>query len=246
VNFKTLLQYKLSSGIQAIAMVLNDLVFISFWWIFFSKFPLINGWTYHDLLILWAIGTMSYGISGVFFGNRNGLGDIIVQGKLDYYLALPKNILFHSLITRMPASAFGDFAFGFFLGLIILSPSEWPLFFGLGIIASILLTSFGVIIGSLSFFMQNSERMNTTLWNSLVGLTIYPTNVYEGIAKLIIFGIIPIGFVAGVPTEILRAPTPEGIFTMIIVTAIIALVAIFLFYKGLKRYESGNLLYVNM
>ncbi|MFA6269125.1 MAG: ABC-2 family transporter protein [archaeon] len=245
INLKTILEYKTSSIIQFIAMFFNDIVWISFWWIFFAKFPLINDWTYHDLLILWSIGAMGYGLSGVFLGNRHLIGDIIVQGKLDYYLALPKNVLFHSLITRMPASPFGDLVFGIILAILTLQTTQLPLFLLLAIMATLILSSFGVIIGSLSFFFQNSEKMNTTLWNMAVGLTLYPTNVYEGLAKIVLFVIIPVGFVAGVPTEIIRSPSIEGIATMAFVTLVIGLIAIILFYTGLKRYESGNLLYVN-
>jgi ABC-2 type transport system permease protein len=245
INLKTLLEYKTSSIIHMIAMFLNDLVWISFWWIFFTRFPLINGWTYNDLLILWGIGALSYGLSGAVLGNRNAIGDLIIQGKMDYFLTLPKNVLVHTLITKMPASAYGDLLFGFVLGLIALSTAQIPLFLYLSVLAAIMLSSFGVIIGSLSFFFQNSERMNMSLWNMTVGLTLYPTNVYEGLAKIVLFTVIPVAFVAGVPTEILRAPSIEGVLIMTLVTAIIATIAIIFFYTGLKKYESGNLLYVN-
>ena len=245
MNFKTFLEYKTSSFVQAASMFFNDIVWIVFWGLFFTKFSMLNGWTYKDLLTLWCIGTVAYGFSGVFFGNRNYFGDLIVQGKMDYYLALPKNVLFHGLITRMPASSYGDLIFGLVLALINLRPDQLPIFILLGILSGILTTAFGVIIGSLSFYFPSSERLNTTLWNGTVGLTLYPPNVYDGIAKIILFGVIPIGFVAGVPTEIIRAPNIEGVLAMAFVTLAISLIAIIVFYKGLKRYESGNLLYVN-
>jgi ABC-2 type transport system permease protein len=245
VNFKTVLEYKMSSFIQISAMFLNDVVWISFWWIFFARFPLINGWTYRELLILWSIGALSFGLSGILFGNRSKLGEVIIRGRLDYFLALPKNVLLHALSSKITISAFGDALFGLALGLIIFTPTELPLYIYLAFLSAIILTSFGVIIGSLSFFFSTTEKVNKTIWNATVGLTLYPTNVYDGLAKFLLFVIIPVGFVSGVPTEILRVPSPEGIAVMTIVTIIIALIASLIFYAGIKKYESGNLIYVN-
>jgi len=245
INLRTVFEYKTSSIIQMLAMILNDIVWIFFWWIFFTRFPLINGWTYRDLLILWSVGALSFGLSGILFGNRSKLGDIIIQGRLDYFLALPKNVLLHAISSRIGASVFGDSLFGLLIAFFIFTPLELPLYLFLSLLSAIILTSFGVIIGSTAFFFQTTERVHKVMWNSTVGLTIYPPNVYEGFTRILLFVIIPVGFVSGVPTEILRAPSIESIAVMTIVTIIIALIASAVFYVGLKKYESGNLLYVN-
>jgi ABC-2 type transport system permease protein len=93
--------------------------------------------------------------------------------------------------------------------------------------------------------MGNSEKLGTSLWNATTGLSIYPANIYEGISKLILFTVIPIGFIGAVPVEILRNFSWELTFWMIIATAATTTIAIILFYIGLKRYESGNQIYVN-
>ena len=106
INGKTVLEYKKAFILQTITMFLNDLIWIFFWWLFFTRFPLINEWTYYDLLLLWVFGTTGFGLSGLIFGNKSQISELISEGKLDYYLTLPKNVLLHALTSRMNWFAF--------------------------------------------------------------------------------------------------------------------------------------------
>ena len=245
INAKTLFEYKKSFLVQTITMFLNDCVWIFFWWLFFSRFPLLNDWTYHDLLLLWVFGATGFGLSGLIFGNKMNIAEVIAQGKLDYYLTLPKNVLLHTLISKMNWFAFGDVLFGLAIALLIITPAQLPLALFLIIFSTILFTTFGVISGSLAFFIGNSERISKNIYNSVVGLSIYPTNVYDGIVRLILFTVIPAGLVTGVPVELIRNFEMDKLIWMIVITIIFTIITILIFYIGLKRYESGNQIYVN-
>ena len=245
INAKTLFEYKKSFLIQAITMFLNDCVWVFFWWLFFSRFPLLNDWTFKDLLLLWAFGATGFGLSGLIFGNKMNIAEVIAQGKLDYYLTLPKNILLHTLISKMNWFALGDLMFGLLIALLIITPEQIPLALFLIIFSTTLFTTFGIISGSLALFIGNSERISKNVYNAIIGLSIYPTNVYDGLAKLILFTIIPAGLVTGVPVELMRNFEIDKLIWMILITIIFVIIAILFFYAGLKKYESGNQIYVN-
>jgi len=51
---------------------------------------------------------------------------MIEDGQLDYYLTLPKNVLFHVLI-KMSYATSGDFVFSFILAFTLLSAGAFPL-----------------------------------------------------------------------------------------------------------------------
>src|SRR5213594_4103103 len=101
-NFLIALEYRVSFLTQAFGLLINDAMWVTFWWIYFTRFQVLGeGWRMEDVLGLWAVGAASFGWSVGFFGNTLRLAGMIAQGELDYYLALPKNVLLHVLVSCM-------------------------------------------------------------------------------------------------------------------------------------------------
>ena len=70
----------------------------------------------------------------------------------------------------------------------------------------------------------------------------YPGSIFSGWAKILLFTLIPAGFVAHVPVELLREFDPAKMGLLLAFTGAIWVVAIWVFQAGLRRYESGNLI----
>lgn len=118
-NVKESVSNKKSFVIQTTAMFLNNFVFIFFWQVLFAnKGGSINGMTIQDILYLWSIPTIGYGIAFFCFGGMDTLCKDIVEGNLDIYLTKPKNSLISTLTSRSILSAMGDLLFGLVCGLI--------------------------------------------------------------------------------------------------------------------------------
>src|SRR5437773_8403636 len=95
-NFLIALEYRASFVSQVFGMVLNDAMWVTFWWIYFTKFQVLgNDYHIDDVLGLWATAAVAFGFGVGFFGNARRLAQMISQGQLDYYLSLPKNVLLH-------------------------------------------------------------------------------------------------------------------------------------------------------
>src|SRR5512136_1278568 len=136
-------------------MILNDGVYFLVWIIFFDRFKDIRGWQLTDMFMVFGISAGAYGLTSILFGNSFNLGDIIVNGRLDYYLSLPRPTLLHVLASRTVPSGFGDFLYGFISYLV---SGQFSLV-GLGrfilglILATAVFTSFLVIVQSLAFWL---------------------------------------------------------------------------------------------
>ncbi len=240
ITIKTALEYRVNFIVQSMAMLLSDLTWIIFWVIIFNKFDTIGGWNVYDMMLLYSIVLTSYGISGVIFGNKSKIAETIVQGKLDYYLALPKNTLYHLIASRSSWYNLGDLILGLILAVMFLHPAQILLFIVLVILSAVIVTAFGIIIGSLAFYINNSEETARTLNMSLVTLASYPIDIFKGFTKILVLFVIPAGFVSGVPVSLLK----HFDLTWLLYTAgfaiLLTTIAIIVFYKGLKRYESGS------
>lgn len=246
-NLQAALEYRAAFISQVVGMLINDSMWVTFWWIYFTQFKVLpGGWQVEDTLALWAVVAVAFGLSVGFFGNVLGLAETISQGKLDYYLTLPKNVLLHSLVSRMDVTAWGDMMFG--LGLFILflrpGPERIALFLLLALFAAILFLAFNIIWQSMAFWLGNAEGLAAQMWNAVIAFSTYPDPLFRGFVKGLLFTAVPAAFIAHIPVRLLRE-FEWGLFALEIGVAVGAMaLAVFVFYRGLRRYESGNMMVV--
>lgn len=247
-NMQSAMEYRMNFIVQTVGMIVNDLAWLIFWLIFFAKFPAINGWGFNDVVMMLSIVTMSYGIMTFFFGNFRWMADIIIKGSLDYYLALPKSPLLHMLISRSNFSGAGDFLFGLaiFIFAVPLNIQFVLLFSVLMAMSLLIFLHFAIIIGSLTFFIGGTGKTQDTLLFSIQTFSSYPFSSFEGVLKILLLTIIPVGFISGIPVEIMKSFSPLLMLYMVVATIAIVIVAHIIFRIGLKRYESGNLINVRV
>ena len=100
-NFASALEYRAAFVSQIVGMFINDAVYFAFWVVFFAQFKVVQGWNLRDMFLLMSIVGLGYGLGFTFFGNALQLSRLIAQGQLDYYLALPRNVLLSVLASRM-------------------------------------------------------------------------------------------------------------------------------------------------
>ena len=242
-NLQGALEYRLSFFSQVVAMLVNDCIWLIFWLAYFASFPLVGGWGRSEVITLWALAGASFGLAASFFGGAFRLAGQIVRGELDFFLALPKPALLHVLISRMDLTAPGDIAFGLLVyGVLVRpGPAQIALFLLFSVTGAIIFISFGVMTHSLAFWLGNAEGLAQQFMNALLTFSTYPTVIFRGIAKAILFTVVPAGFLVYVPVQLLRAFSWEMLAGLLLFDAGIATLAVLVFQAGLRRYESGNL-----
>ncbi|MCD4738631.1 MAG: ABC-2 family transporter protein [Anaerolineae bacterium] len=245
-NFMAGMAYRGAFFLQIFGMMINNLMLLFFWNMMFLSFPTLNGWELQDIIVLYSIVAVGFGISVVIFGNASRLAPLITSGELDYYLALPADPLVHLLVSRMSLSGWGDFLFGLLLYLFVL-PSAWrnlPLFLLLSLLAGLISTAFAVLTGSLAFWLGESEQLAAQLRMALLNFSLYPVDIFSGGVRLLLYTIIPAAFVGSVPAKLLTDFDIWWLAGLILVTALMGGLASWVFRLGLRRYESGNLVIV--
>jgi ABC-2 type transport system permease protein len=243
-NLAMFLEYRFSAFSQLIGMFINDVLWVAFWVLYFTRFPVLKGWTLEDVLVLWASLTVSYGLVHGLFANCGRIPAMVVQGQLDYYLALPKDPLLHLLISRMRPTSLGDALFGPLL-LIFMVKLTWMkvlIFLVSMLLCAMIWLGLELLTGSLAFFMGNSEVFSDQMMNTVIHFASYPAPIFDNVVKIILFTALPAGFISTLPVELMRAFHWPA-FLMLLGGACGFLAAgVLLFRAGLKRYESGNLM----
>jgi ABC-2 type transport system permease protein len=247
-NLSMEMEYRASFAGRVFGMILNDAMWMAFWILYFDRFPVVQGWQKADVLTLWCVCELGYGAAHSIFGNALNLAGIIVRGDLDFYLVYPKDVLLHVLVSRMNSTALGDMFFGplVFLALVRPSPVQVLLFVVSGFLVAGLFLGFTVLAQSLAFFIGNSENLSDQVTQSLIHFSTYPSGIFEGGVKAILFTLIPAGFINTLPVRVVRQFDPGFFLAVVAVSAVFVVAAGLVFRAGLRRYESGNLMQVRM
>jgi ABC-2 type transport system permease protein len=244
LNLNAQLEYRGAFVAQVAAMFLNDGVWLVFWALFFTRFPVLRGWQISDVITVWAIGASGFGLAHAIYGNALHLATLIAQGQLDVWMLYPRALLPHMLLGRMNASAWGDALFGYAVYFIFVRPDliHALLFVGLSLSATLLFVGFSVLTGSLSFFLGNAAGLGEQWRNVLITFSTYPAILFEGAVKLLLFTLIPAGFVSYLPIQALRDLSLRDAALALAGALAVLAAGSAVFYLGLRRYESGNLM----
>jgi ABC-2 type transport system permease protein len=194
------------------------------------------------MFLTFGVLASSFGLVSLLFGNTFNLSDIISKGRLDYYLSLPRPVLLHAVASRMIASGMGDFTYGFVsYGLSGYFSWDGLLRFLLAtLLAATVFAAFLILIQSLAFWMGMMSNLSGLVLNAMMTFGIYPITLFDNYAKFILFTIIPAAFMGAVPANFIRTFTWQSLAQLLVGAVIFLSLAVAVFRLGLKRYESGS------
>jgi len=234
---------KTSFIMNVLFMILNNASFIIQWIILYSLKEDVGGYSFNQVLLLWAIAASTYGFSHFIFKKAYTLSDTITNGKLDSFLVQPKNVLISAITTDIEVSALGDILYGFIVLFISgITITKFLLFTLFTITGAIIITDVAIILGSLSFWFGRSDMIADTGNNLMTSFATYPDGIFKGLAKILLLTIIPIGLTAYFPVWIMTKFDIKLTLIIIALTIAITTLTFVIFYRGLRRYSSSNLM----
>ena len=238
---------KTSFLMNVVLMMLNNVSLIIQWIVFFSLKDNFNGYTFKDQMLAISLCTMTYGLVYLFFGGITNVSSLIEYGGLDKYLTKPKSTLISVLTSRTQISALGDFLFGVIVFLIYYhNIIQIVLFLLVSILSFLIMISFLVIVNSITFWFIRFSDTVDTMQSAYVSFGMYPKTVFDTITKGLLYTIIPVGFAIYLPIELFRNFSLINLLILVLFTIFNVLLAKYLFYKGLKRYTSSNIVVANI
>lgn len=239
INLRNNLSLKASFLFQVVFMILSNLLYFMIWYILFDHIEEVNAWTIQDIAALNVISCASWGIFQICLGGLRNLSKMISYGDLDVFLLYPPHPLFMIMSSKSYPSGWGNLATAFIM--LPFCSEISPLLLAITVLCSV--TVFGmifVIVHSIAFWMGNIESFAKQWTDFVYILSFYPQNVYPGLVKIILFTLLPAGFISFLPVEILRNFSWEKLCSLVTGAIIFIFLGIFIFRAGLKRYESGN------
>lgn len=230
---------RISFFVQMLFMCINDAVWVVFWLLVFSHKESIRGWERDEVLVLFAIVTATYGTGiGLFYGVRR-LGDRIRDRDLDPYLAQPSPVVVRVLFSKVHPPLLGDLAFGPILFTIATGGADalqWLRYLLVVCLAASIVVAFILTWESVAFWAENGSEIAGVAFTAITVLSTYPSAIYAGVVKVIVFTVVPAVFIGSVPAEIVLDPSWQQL-TMLCGAALAAwAIALGVFHAGLRRH----------
>lgn len=205
VNLKSLAIYDLDFYFAIAGMIIQNVLNILALRFIFNIVPQIKGYSFEQLLLTYALASLSFAIFKCFFINALNISDYLHQGTFDAILVKPVNPLFQLVNARVDEDSWGDLLVALILLIIVDIQLQQPWYITLMFMFIALFTSLiflGLaILGNVVSLLSNgiADLAETTF--DFFEMSKYPLAIYAQALKIVLTFVLPLGWVASIPQE---------------------------------------------
>ncbi|MFE7622475.1 ABC-2 family transporter protein [Streptomyces sp. ATexAB-D23] len=210
------MQYRLNFVMLTVLGLVYQGSGFAFVWVVLRKFDTIAGWSFGELALLYSMRLLAHAAWVVPFHQIEFLDHTVREGKFDRYLVRPLNPLLQVVTTRFQMNVIGDVvaAVALFSVAAVLTGLD---FSALNVLYLLLAVAGGamaegaviMIVSSLSFRFVQTWAANHLVDNIYLMFGSYPTRIFGSALSWAFTWIIPVAFVAYIPSSVLLDKTGE-------------------------------------
>ena len=227
---------------MSVTMFIQNLMFFLFWVVFFSGIQDIGGWGLAQVALFQGVAVAGIGIAFLFANGARWIANIVISGEMDIYLARPRDTLLQVLTLHSDPSTMGDIAYGILLVLAFGHLGAGGLLMALicALCIAVLFVAVSVLFDCLIFYIGAGREVSQTLFRTVMTLSTIPQHT-QGVAfKLVLYTVLPAGFMVILPVEAVRQESLHLIAVLIAASGAYMAAAVVVFRRGLKRYTSAT------
>lgn len=244
-DIKSKMSYRLDFFISIGGMLLLNFTELFSFWVVFTRFPSISGWTYHQIMFLYGFSLIALSTNQCFFENNWNLNTYLITGDFIKYCFRPVNTYFLFISEMFDVKGIGQACFGWVL--LIYAWINLKLEFNITKVVLLLILLFSASLFVISTMNVAAGLNFRIMGSSYIMLFVhkfweyvkYPISIYNLFFKVIFSILIPIGFVAYYPSLVLLDITNK--VYVIIIAPILGILYFILSYmywiRGAKKYS---------
>ena len=246
---KTAMEYTFNFWMMFIAGMVMRTLMMGVAFVLFQTMPLIAGFNESEVYLIMALMFISEGLCNILFDGIWHVPALVHSGQFDMMLTRPVSPLYQVLSYEIGLQGVGVLTMGFVSAALsargagFLAPVHALLLLGFTVTGTILRMSTYLVGVCNAFFSEQGASQSVAFTMYSIGeYAKYPVNIYPGWVRGMLLSIIPFGFIGYVPVLILRGQNalPWGV-ALACATAAYYLFARWLFYCGIRRYESAGM-----
>ena len=216
-DLKSKMSYRADFIISNLGMIISNIVGFVTFYILFSNFPSINGWTMYEMLFMYGFSLIALTPLQCFFDNNWNLRMMVKSGDFIKYCFRPVNIFFYFVSEVFDVKGIGQFCFG--LGTLIYAWNH------LAIPVTFITVAQTVLFLLAMFRFKDYAK--------------YPASIFNTVFRFIFTFVIPIAFIAFYPSLVLLRSDNVPLLSWL--SPLIGLIFFFLSCKfwiyGARKYD---------
>lgn len=97
---KAWFQYRVDAVLKSLVVFLREATGIIVIWFTLLKYDSLNGWDIYEMLFLFSLLFLTYGIMIIFFTGLRDFGSTVRSGNFDRFILRPRGLLFQILFVN--------------------------------------------------------------------------------------------------------------------------------------------------
>lgn len=248
INIRCMMQYKTSFFLTALGQFLVS--FTAFLGIFFmfQRFSRVEGFTYSEVLLCFAIMLMEFSLAEMFFRGFDRFSGLVKSGEFDRVLLRPQSEIIQVLGSKFELTRFGRMlqAVMMFLYGIVKSDVAWSFSKVLTVIFMLIggtavFAALFLIYAALCFFTLEGLEFMNIFTDGAREFGKYPMGVYGDRMLWFTTFLIPYALIQYYPLLYILDRSTNPFFIFLPLLACWFLIPAFLFWKfGVRHYKSSG------
>ena len=251
---KSWFQYKVDAVLRSLAVFLRESTGIIVVYFTLLKFDTLNGWNVYEMLFLFSLLFVTYGILILFFTGLRDFGHTVRNGGFDRFILRPRGLLFQIIFVNADwFAAIGHGGLGIVLFLI--SASKVGIVWSFGKAVYYLLAIFGgvliqgaifLLLATLNIYLLETGSLKELFYWNARKFAGYPVSIFHKAIQIGMIYIVPFAFVNYFPAQFLlrkedMAAYPEIYLYLTPVLGIVLYLLAYVFWRySLKYYKSSG------
>lgn len=244
-DIKSKMQYRTDFFISGLGIILTNISGLVSFWILFHNISNIKGWSYYEIVFMYAFSLLAITPLQLFFDNIWNISRYVVSGDFLKFYFKPIDIFFYYMSEVFDIKGLCQLFVAFFMLCYAWVNLHIDITF-LNVIlvvtglfsASLVMIGLMVLASSTAFWLIHSTSILTLIFN-FKDYAKYPVTIFNGVFKFLFTFIIPIAFVSYYPSQLLLRPKSIPILSLL--SPIVGLTFFFLSYyiwkKGARSYS---------
>lgn len=245
------MQYRFDFFTQVISAVLSyGGQFVALWWLA-ERFQHIDGWRIEELLVLYAMMILAWGVCVGTFVHLESFEDFVRDGTFDRALLRPINPLIHVLGSRSPISGLGQFLFAISVFVfaimragVTLTPAKLVYLVLTALGGGMIFGAAMIMVAAIAFWTTRSYDL---FWNIVFParqLVQYPVSIYSRWLQAILMVVVPFAFINYFPAHVILDRVQSLDFPLLAwatpPVGLLALTVAYQFWRWGTRFYTGT------
>lgn len=251
---KAWFQYKVDAVLRSVAVFLREATGIIVIYFTLLKFDNLNGWDLKEMLFLFSLLFLTYGILILFFTGLRDFGGMVRDGGFDRFLLRPRGVLFQLIFVNADwFAAIGHGGLGIVLFVISAGQVgiQWNavtvLYYILAVVGGVLIQgAIFLFLGTLNIYLLETGSLKELFYWNMRKFAGYPISIFNKVIQVGMIYVVPFAFVNYFPAQfLLRKPDmaqyPEVFMYITPIVGLTLYVLSYVFWRfSLKYYKSSG------